>query len=79
MFDDFNSFFEGWSDMRVTNCGILNDRFLGGPCQFSNNIVSKTYKNLPEHNTLIITFNYHFFDDWIGEYGTLIIDGKLVW
>lgn len=55
------------------------NRFLGGHCILSNDEVIKHYAGLPEHKTLRINANIHFFDLWEGENVYLKIDGKIVW
>ena len=55
------------------------NRFLGGHCILSTDEVSKTYEDLPEHKTLKITANIHFFDNWEGENVYLKIDDQIVW
>ena len=56
-----------------------NNRFLGGHCILSSDEVTKHFYNLPEHKTVKITANIHFFDNWEGENVYFKIDDQTVW
>lgn len=79
MTDNFDKTAEGWSDMRTSVCGTSSDYFLGGPCIFSKQPVTKLYTNIPPHEMLLVSFNFHFIDDWEGETATLKLDSGVVW
>lgn len=78
-FDDKDSLL-GWSMNKTSTCqNQPHNRFLGGHCILSMNEVSKKYENLPEHKTIKITANMHFFDKWEGENIYFKIDDEIVW
>jgi len=79
--DDFDSAksLEGWSDPRQSKCGDHWNSFLGGHCKFSHQLVSKTYNDLPAHNSIRLTALFHMFDSWDGETAFAKIDGNVVW
>jgi hypothetical protein len=77
--DGFDQQVDGWSDSRTSLCGTSSNKFLGGPCLFSKMPVTRIYEDLPEHEQLLITYNFHFFDEWEGEYASLMVDGSEVW
>ncbi|CAD8056171.1 unnamed protein product [Paramecium sonneborni] len=77
--DDFEIPLDGWSDTRVSQCQTIQNYFLGGPCYFSNNTVSKTFVGLPSHEYITISFNFHFIDQWQGEIAQLRVDKLIVW
>lgn len=58
---------------------LTTNHFLGGHCNFAHEEVIKEYKNLPKHSRIKISANFHFIDDWKGEFGYLKVDDKIVW
>lgn len=56
-----------------------DNKFLGGHCKLDEQVLSKTYDNLPKHSTLRITANLHAFDNWTGENIYVLVDGKIEW
>lgn len=79
IFEDFQGTASGWSHEIFNTCGNTMNLFLGGHCNFAKTEVSKTYRDLPQHDQIRITGNFHFFDDWHGEEGYMFVDDKLVW
>jgi hypothetical protein len=77
--DDFQGEAEGWSKDKLSTCGPNNNMFLGGYCNFAKDEAKKTYKDLPSHNWVRITANFHFFDQWLGEEAYMNFDGNPVW
>lgn len=77
--DNFDKEVEGWNDLRTSVCGTSTDYFLGGPCFFSNKPIMKKYEGIPKHTALMVSFNFHFIDDWEGEIATLKLDSEVVW
>jgi hypothetical protein len=79
--DDFNSQedIKGWNFVSTSYCGSSSDLFLGGHCLLSNQIVKKTYNDLPKHTRVLVTANVHFIDDWQGETAYVKIDDKVAW
>ena len=77
-FEDFQGQHQGWSHETVSNCGVDQNLFLGGHCNFAKEAVTKTFI-LPKHEVIKIKFNYHFIDEWTGETGFALLDGLLIW
>lgn len=47
---------------------------LGGFGNLAGGEITKTFENLPKHNKLRITANFHFIDAWQGQYGFMRAD-----
>ncbi len=77
--EDFDNIVEGWNDKRTNRCHENGNVFLGGHCNFSFNVVSKTYNDLPPHHHLRLNALFHMFDAWDGETVYVKIDGNTVW
>jgi hypothetical protein len=79
--DDFDTpkSLDGWSDKRISRCKEGGNAFLGGHCNLSYTEVSKTFKNLPKHETLRVNAAYHMLDSWDGETAYMKINGEIVW
>ena len=80
--DDFENekSLDGWSDKRTSHClQNINNKHLGGHCNFSFNEVSKTYENLTNHKELRVNALFHMLDEWNGESAYMKINGKIVW
>eukprot|EP01054_Gregarina_sp_Poly1_P003999 Gregarina_sp_Poly_1__3998@NODE_2206_length_2490_cov_107_981428_g1421_i0_p1_GENE_NODE_2206_length_2490_cov_107_981428_g1421_i0NODE_2206_length_2490_cov_107_981428_g1421_i0_p1_ORF_typecomplete_len250_score15_89_NODE_2206_length_2490_cov_107_981428_g1421_i06211370 len=67
---------EGWTNARLSTCGISADIFLGGRCKYSYHSSERTYKALPPHARIRITGRIHFIGNWAGESVVLLIDDK---
>jgi len=78
-FDDFQGTSQGWNKEKLSVCGSNDNMFLGGHCNFGGEEVFKIYKNLPPHNMIKITANFHFFDKWEGEEAYMSLDSIPVW
>ncbi len=76
--DDFQGSSMDWSKEKLSTCGG-NNMFLGGYCNFGGEEVHKNYTNLPKHDTIRVTANFHFFDKWEGEEAYMYFDGVPVW
>jgi hypothetical protein len=77
--DDFQGIALGWSKEKLSTCGSNDNMFLGGHCNFGGEEVYKNFTNLPAHNMIRITANFHFFDKWEGEEAFMFFDHKPVW
>ena len=78
-FDEVESLM-GWSMNKTSTCQHQpHNKFLGGHCVLSMNEVSKKYEDLPEHKTIKINANFHFFDNWEGENVYFKVDDQIVW
>jgi len=78
-FDDFQGSALGWSKEKLSTCGTNDNMFLGGHCNFGAEEVHKNFTNLPSHEIIRITANFHFFDKWEGEESFMYLDGIPVW
>jgi len=67
----------GWSNTRTSQCA--GNTILGGHCNFAGGEVSKTYHNLPEHDTLKLSANFLFLDSWEGEKAYAKIGDSFIW
>jgi hypothetical protein len=77
--DDFQGSAIGWSKEKLSTCGANDNMFLGGHCNFGGEEVNKNFTNLPPHNYIKITANFHFFDKWDGEEAFMSFDSIPVW
>jgi len=66
-------------DAKLRPCGPLDDYSLHHNCISANESISKTIKDLPNHQELQIALNFHFLDEWEGEQAWIKIDGNVVW
>jgi len=79
VFEDFQGSVTGWNNTLTSSCGSSNNKFLGGYCNFAGTTVNKTWEKLPTHRMVKITFNFHYIDEWNGQSGMALIDGKYGW
>jgi hypothetical protein len=77
--ENFNSGSSGWTNATTTQCGPPNKRILGGYGQFAGGEVTKTYRQLPEHNEIRVKATFHFIDAWQGETAFAKLDHQVVW
>jgi hypothetical protein len=64
--DSFTNGTDGWTvntgpPVTTSTCGGVT--LLGGPCQTSSHILSKTFE-LPRHAQVKVTARFHFLDNW---------------
>ena len=86
-FDDMetDSIRQSWSNSDHNVCGggkqgaVVPDIHLGGHCKFSDVEVSKEFQDLPPHKYIRISARYHFLDKWLGEWGYMKVDDRVVW
>ncbi len=78
-YDDFQGSALGWNKEKFSVCGSNDNMFLGGHCNFGGEEVFKVFNNLPAHNMIKITANFHFIDKWEGEEAFMSIDKVPVW
>eukprot|EP00300_Choanocystis_sp_HF-7_P015454 c19063_g1_i1.p1 GENE.c19063_g1_i1~~c19063_g1_i1.p1 ORF type:complete len:257 (+),score=65.09 c19063_g1_i1:606-1376(+) len=77
--ENFNEGTSGWSNSSTSTCGNQEKVLLGGCGKFAGGEVSKIYAKLPPHNTIRVTANFHFIDNWGGETAYAKFDNFLVW
>lgn len=69
----------GWSNSSTSTCGGSPIPILGGYGKFAGGSVTRNYRQLPDHSEIRIKANYHFIDNWAGEWGFAKLDHQTVW
>eukprot|EP00299_Pterocystis_sp_00344_P013358 c6536_g1_i1.p1 GENE.c6536_g1_i1~~c6536_g1_i1.p1 ORF type:complete len:269 (-),score=66.13 c6536_g1_i1:41-847(-) len=77
--ENFNEGATGWTNSSTTTCGNTEKKILGGCGKFAGGEVSKTFFNLPAHDWVRVTANFHFIDKWGGETAYAKLQDSFVW
>eukprot|EP00299_Pterocystis_sp_00344_P015011 c7478_g1_i1.p1 GENE.c7478_g1_i1~~c7478_g1_i1.p1 ORF type:complete len:278 (-),score=49.04 c7478_g1_i1:102-935(-) len=77
--ETFSQGVSGWSNATTSTCGSPQKKLLGGYGLTAGGEISKTFRQLPDHNEIRVKANFHFIDDWAGETAFAKLERQVVW